>query len=100
MVATAPNLTLIAGRLAATRPSTAFPGWAEADVVLDVVEAVPGLACLVRSRPGDTVTVAVAPGLLPPEPAGCGIRCRVAVTPSGLRAEPHPTQEHFSLSQP
>jgi len=100
VVAPAPNLTRVTGRVRSSVPSTSFDGWTEVEVVLDVVEPVPGLRSMVRSQPGDVVTLAVAPGLLPDDPVGYHLDCRASVTPNGLRCEPHPVAEHFGVSAP
>jgi len=97
MVAASPNLTRLAGRVTRCCLSESFAGWLQVDLALDAVDPVPGLRSLVRAQPGDVVPVAVAPGLLPADPVGSHLDCRVAVTPNGLRCEPHPAPEHFAV---
>ena len=98
MVAPAPNLTALTGRLLHRRRSARFPDWDDVD--LAVVDAVPvaGLASRVRAAAGDTVTVAVRPELLSNAAPGAVVRLRAALTPLGLRAEPHPPDGCFEVT--
>ncbi len=103
MVTAAPNLTRLTGRVRSCAPSESFPGWLQVDLELDGVEGVPGIGSLVRAEPGETVSFAVAPGLLPGDLrpdrlVGARLDCRVALTPKGLRAEPSPAPENFTVS--
>lgn len=98
MVAAAPNLTRLQGTVVARRRSAGLDDWDDVEVRLDAVQPVPGVRTLVRARPGDVVIVAVPRSLLGVAGGGAELDCRVALTPRGLRCEPHPAPGRFRLS--
>lgn len=97
MVAPAPNLTALCGRLLARRPSARFSGWDDVDLAVEQARPVDGLPSRVAASDGDTVTVAVRPELLGDAAPGAQVRLRAALTPRGLRAEPHPPDGCFEV---
>lgn len=97
MVAPAPNLTALSGRLVARRRSARFAGWDDVDLAVEEARPVDGLPSRVAAAGGDTVTVAVRPELLADAGPGALLRLRAALTPLGLRAEPHPPAGCFEV---
>lgn len=100
MVAPAPNLTALRGRLLSRRPSARFPGWEDVDLTVEEAAPVDGLPSRVPASGGDTVTVAVRPELLADAAPGALLRLRAALTPLGLRAEPYPPAGCFEVISP
>jgi hypothetical protein len=97
VVTAAPNLTQVSGVVVNQGPSAGFEGWTDVEVLLDAVEPVPGMRSMVRAEPGSTVCIAMPAQLYEGDHVGAHLDCRVSVTRRGLRCEPHPQPEDFTL---